>query len=72
MGVAHHLTTSTALPRANGSKICIFHLVYKSMHEFERYSVLLKWTGKTLKRIKSFLVLFLKYSRKTPVEEQNF
>ena len=33
------------------SKI-IFHLVYKNIHEFEWYQTdLLKWTGKTLKRI---------------------
>ena len=34
-------------------------------------SELLKWTERTLKRIKSFLVLFLKYGRKIHLVEQH-
>ena len=55
MGVADHLATTGGirLPRATGSNICAFHLMFKSMHEFEWYqSDLLKKTERTLKRIK--------------------
>ena len=33
------LIVSAVLPRSISSKICISHLVYKSMHEFEWYRV---------------------------------
>ena len=41
----------STLPRANGSKICIFHLMYKSMREFE-WSVQIDWKKKIKKILK--------------------
>ena len=40
MLVVHHLTPIDRLPRAIGSKIYIFHSVYKRMHESEWYTVI--------------------------------
>ena len=66
------LVVSEALPCVIGPKICIFSLVYLlKINAWIWYlqSDLLEWTGRTLKRIKYLLGLFLKYGRKILTEE---
>ena len=66
------LVVSEALPCVIGPKICIFSLVYLlkiNAWIWDLQSDLLEWTGRTLKRIKYLLGLFLKYGRKILAEE---
>ena len=74
MEVAHYLTATGGI-RSYWVKICIFHLVYLLKARMNLKIVqrdLLKWTRRTLKIIESFFILFLKYGRKMPVEQQHF
>ena len=74
IGVAYHLTTIGGISNSLSS------YGVKNLHRSFVLSIkstsfiwmvqsdFLKWTGKTLKEIESFLVLFLKNGRKIPAE----
>ena len=77
MGVANHVETIGGISNDRyhellNQKLASFICCIKIYMNVDGVSDLLKWTGRTLKRIESVLVPPLKYDRKISVEEQLF
>ena len=72
MRVAHQVTTIGNISSITTSYwVENFIWCIKACTNLNGIELLLKWTGRTLKMIKSFLVLFLKYGRKIPEEKHH-